>query len=173
MKRAILSYAILAAVVLIGTVSTAHATSITWTLNNVVFSDAGTASGTFSIDSVTGDLLTYDITTIQTTTGYTGYVYTPLTTSTPSFTSDSLSLFPTGSNAPEILAFIFQDSLSTPGLNLLLPSSYEEGSNCCGTFTRTVVGGYATAVPEPGTYTMMLAGLGLLGSSLRRKQLSA
>jgi hypothetical protein len=41
----------------------AQASVIDWTLQNVVFSDGGSASGTFSTDSATGDVLNFDITT--------------------------------------------------------------------------------------------------------------
>jgi hypothetical protein len=55
-----------------------QASVIDWTLEGVTFDDGGTASGTFSIDTSTGDLVSYDITT---TAGSTlgGMVYDPST----------------------------------------------------------------------------------------------
>jgi PEP-CTERM motif len=46
------------------------------------------------------------------------------------------------------------------------------GSNLVGQLERTVsVGGFSSvqAIPEPETYAMMVAGLGLLGFMLRRR----
>jgi hypothetical protein len=55
-----------------------QASIIDWTLEGVTFDDGGTASGTFSIDTSTGHLVSYDITT---TAGSTlgGTVYDPST----------------------------------------------------------------------------------------------
>ena len=40
-----------------------QASIIDWTLEGVTFDDGGTASGTFSTNSSTGDIVSYDITT--------------------------------------------------------------------------------------------------------------
>lgn len=52
--------------VLLAVSNLANASPIVWTLENVVFaSDNATASGTFTVDSVTGSLLAIDILTTQ------------------------------------------------------------------------------------------------------------
>ncbi len=155
----------------------AQAGPIVWTLQDVSFSDLGTASGTFTIDSATGDLLSWDVTTIQTTTGYTGFVYdSTLGTSTGDATADSIELYPQAPNAPSELVLTFENSLSTPGLDAIVTgsSSYETGSNCCQTFTRTVTSGDAAAsTPEPSSEALLLAGMGLLGLIARRSRKTA
>ena len=52
------------------------ASVINWTLEGVTFDDGGTASGTFSTDLSTGDIVSYDITT-TTGTAVLGAVYDP------------------------------------------------------------------------------------------------
>jgi hypothetical protein len=44
-------------------VSNAHASTIDWTLKNVTFNDGGVLTGTFSTDSASGDLLSYNLST--------------------------------------------------------------------------------------------------------------
>lgn len=56
LSRAILSAAVLAA-------SIASATPLTWTLQGVTYEDGATASGSFIIESTTGNMLSWDITT--------------------------------------------------------------------------------------------------------------
>jgi len=58
---AILARVILSTAVL--TASIAGATPLTWTLQGVTYEDGATASGSFIIESTTGDILSWDITT--------------------------------------------------------------------------------------------------------------
>jgi PEP-CTERM motif len=152
----------------------AQADPIVWTLENVAFSDAGTASGTFTIDSSTGDLLDWDVTTVQTTTGYTGFAYnSSLANSNGTATADSIQLYPAAPNAPHELNLLFSTSLLSPGVDSIVTgaSSFEDGSNCCQTFTRTVTSGEAVSVsPEPATGALLFAGIGLFGWMAQRRR---
>lgn len=153
------------------TATAAQADSITWTLQDVTFSDGGTASGTFTTDSTSGDLLSWDITTIQTTTSYTGWEYTPESSNLGADTSDSFTLDPDGLNSPTLLLLTFENPLTAAGLDAIVTgsSSIEEGQNCCQTFIRTVTSGDAiSSAPEPAEYAMLFGGLGLTGLVTRR-----
>jgi hypothetical protein len=141
------------------------AANIAYTFSGVTFSDGGTLNGTFTTNDAISSLLNYNITTSP-GIGI-GFNYTPATTN-----SSSTSL-------PSILV------LSTPSLNNILEVTFTgltaAGSPIrIGTFDsfeqtltnrRDIVAGSAIVgtVPEPETYAMMLAGLGLLGFAARRR----
>ncbi|WP_010215553.1 PEPxxWA-CTERM sorting domain-containing protein [Sphingomonas sp. PAMC 26621] len=145
----------------------ATATSIVWTLSGVEFSDGGTASGTFSIDSDTGAALGYDITTSAGTalcsyhyTDQDGFVFRDY------FTKNSIMFF-----NPEVTrytVFTFLKPL-TSGITNDISTAYSsyECRNCGD--ARFVISGFATSsIPEPATWTLMLAGFGLVGFALRK-----
>lgn len=157
-----------------------QAAVIDWTLEGVTFDDGGTASGTFSINSSTGHLVSYDITT---TAGSTlgGTVYDPSTApsvgygdygpnsfllitapGTTYITLEFLNPLTSGEIDPIVTGY---DSTTNTG-------SYE--CNNCFPF-RLVTAGEAISlpVPEAPTWTMMLvgfAGLGWVGYRFSRRQ---
>ena len=133
--------------------------------------DGGTASGTFSIDSDTAEPTDFDI---MTTTGsvYTGVNYSPLNSShgKEPYGQNSFYFFNSGSN--RIINFAFRIPLSNSASTVDLDdeTSYESITNGP---NRSVVGGSAvsmSAIPEPETYALLLAGLGASGFIARRRK---
>jgi len=59
----IIAFATICAALLVIAAMPARASVIDWTLQDVVFTNGGTASGTFSTDSATGDVLGFNIAT--------------------------------------------------------------------------------------------------------------
>lgn len=172
MKRFLLATA--ASVVALASAGSAQAASIVWTLSNVTFDDGATASGTFTVDSVTGQTTSVNI---STTAGLLS-----------AFTYDGMNsqifsnnLFPNSflaAHVPNIdryLNLTFTGLLTAPGSNPLAlgifpnPSSFE-CNNC--NVVRYAISGLATAaVPEPATWAMMIAGFGLVGAAMRRRSI--
>jgi hypothetical protein len=146
------------------------ASVINWTLEGVTFDDGGTASGTFSTDSSTGDIVSYDITT-TTGTAVLGAVYDP---SNAPFVANNVS----GPNSFRLvlgtglqyLNLTFQNPLTSGGIDPIVIGNYQasdtaqswECNNCFP--IRLVSAGEASslATPEPSTWAMMLVGFAAL-----------
>ncbi len=157
-----------------------QASVIDWTLEGVTFDDGGTASGMFSIDSSTGQLVSYDITTtLGSTLG--GTVYDPSTAPFVGYGvyGPNSFLLITGTGATYI-TLEFLNPLTRGGIDPIVTGydsitntgSYE--CNNCVPF-RLVTAGEATSasVPEAPTWTMMLvgfAGLGWVGYRFSRRE---
>ncbi len=158
----------------------ANASTIDWTLSGVTFDDTGTASGTFSTDSTTGNLIAYNITTTLGTT-LSGYVYDSTTSGIyGNNVFDPTSFLITGNNSfvPYInLAFV--NPLTSPGVYPLVPFDFNvfvgsyECDNCFQ--IRYVVSGEAvSSVPLPAALPLFATGLGALGLlGWRRKRKAA
>lgn len=147
-----------------------QASVIDWTLEGVTFDDGGTASGTFSIDSSTGHLVSYDITTTAgSTLGRT--VYDPSTAPFVGYGNygPNSFLLLTVSGATYI-TLEFLNPLTSGGIDPIVTGydfvtntgSYE--CNNCAPF-RVVTAGEAASspVPEPSTWAMMLVGFAAPG----------
>jgi hypothetical protein len=145
------------------------ASVIDWTLEGVTFDDGGTASGTFSTDSSTGNIVSYDITT----TPGSSLVGTEYDSTTAPFVANNQS----GPNSFALLTgglyinLTFLNPLTSPGIDPIVIGNYQasntakswECNNCSP--IRLIATGEAVSspVPEPSTWAMMLVGFAALG----------
>ena len=151
----------------------ALATPIVWTLNGAIFDDGAVATGTFTIESTTGALLDWNITT---TSGSTlpGFTYSPTTSmgSLDPFLVNpySILLLEDPGNV-RYLHLSFTSSFTVPGTIFFALGRPTAGSwecdNC--TAVRLFTAGTATSevVPEPAT--VLLLGTGLAAVAARRR----
>ena len=154
--------------------SPAVAGAIGYTLEGVTFNDGGAASGTFSIDSGSGNVLSYDI---MTTPGATlsGFEYN----GSSSFSEDNEyganSFLMEANDGSNYLTLQFASSLTGGGtISLDTGRSSYECNNCYP--YRLVTGGDATtsppvaaSAPEPASLVIFGAGLAGLGWVRRRR----
>jgi hypothetical protein len=142
--------------------------NITYSFSGVTFNDGGTLTGTFITNDTRTSLINYDILTSPNVN--IGFHYTP---GTSSFASSSLPFILVANTPPandHILQVTFSGlSAAGGGITIGAFDSFEQGLSGA---RRNIVSGsvIAAAVPEPETYAMLLAGLGLLGYIVRRKR---
>lgn len=148
--------------------------NINYTFSGVTFSDGGTLTGTFTTNDAINSLLSYNVTTSPGAGGL-GFTYTSGTSSSASTALPSIIVLNTPPGLEHILQVTFNPSLLATG-SPILPgnninfASFEQSL----TARRDIVSGSAVvataAVPEPETYALMLAGLGLVGFITHRRK---
>lgn len=177
-RAAVISYAVIACLCLVFASPAARADLI-FTLNDVVFDDSATATGTFTIN-VYGFLSDWNITTSD-GLQFTGFNYTPPLNPSINNPLDTVTVF--NRNNPDYLGYLqltFAESLTgvlaVPGYDPLVlgGASYEcdryqqvDGS-CTGNQRDVVSGGAVDPVPEPAS--LVLLGTGLLGLLAMRRR---
>ena len=147
-----------------------QASIIDWTLEGVTFDDGGTASGTFSTDSSTGDIVSYDITTTAGSTLLVGTVYDPSTAGAGNNEIGPNSFLLQTFVRPYINLTLL-NPLTSPGIDPIVIGTYQTSDSaksyeCDNCFPiRLVATGEATSfpVPEPSTWATMLVGFAALG----------
>lgn len=151
----------------------ARADVINWALQGVTFSDGGTASGNFSTDSVTGDVVGFNVTTTAgTKLGGTTYDASVAEVLNNFWTTDSFDLTQDVPGMIDYLELAFVNPLNvaaTDPLNTTAPRYSYECVRCYP--ARLVTAGEAVVlsptppaeVPEPATAAVLLAGLLGLG----------
>lgn len=156
----------------------AFASTIVWTLVGVTFQNGGTASGTFSTDSATGEVTSFNIKTSA------GSVFQAATYD--SNNSDIYAAFDNGFSANSfaiaaddlaflpIVNFAFLNPLTSTGENPLQVSfdlppaevAFECSDNTCAVVRYVITGsatGFVEAIPEPSTWAMLILGFVGLG----------
>lgn len=168
MLQKIAPFSMICVALLAITAMPARASVIDWTLQDVVFTDGGTASGTFSTDSATGDVLSFDVTTTS-GTELAGTVYDDTVAQVYNDFWGPNSFDLTDESAHVYLELGFADPLTAPETDLLVPSTGSYECNSCYPY-RLVVSGEAVAgepaqLPEPTTLGVFFVGLSGLGAA--------
>ena len=149
---------------------------VVWTINNATFDDGTTLHGTFTIDQY-GYLLNNFSFTTEAKGGFESFTYN----ASDSYYSNGTFYVDAQPQYQQDLHLVFTSSLLAPSAyNAIVGGgpSYEcqgpswgcENSPPTGGITRYIDGGFASAVPEPSTWAMMILGfLGVGFVSYRRK----
>jgi len=144
----------------------ASATDITFNLDNVKLVDGGTLTGWFTANLDTFDIVDFEITSSANST-FTGATYTKSGASSATLLPQYL--WATFSAGNSILLLNFKDAITPKGVELA-----NTGYEFAGGYSRATVSGslspLAAPVPEPATWAMMIGGLALVGSSMRRRK---
>ena len=148
--------------------------NINYTFSGVTFASGGTLTGTFTTNDAINSLLTWNITTSVDAANNFGFTYTPATSVNTATSLPYIIVLdaPTLANPINILEVTFAGGLTATGAPITIGAfdSFEQHN----TAHRNITAGSAIvavgAVPEPETYAMLLAGLGLLGFFARRRK---
>lgn len=162
---------LLIAIGLLSSVSNANAAIVTWTFDNIYFDNFGFASvilrGTLSYDADTNKFTNSTLDRTSSNLDPSFYV-NPISlgnTSNANGITFSDAGFPTGS-------LTFLTPLTNAGGTVFLSSgniTSPSGNVWSLRSEQSISAPLTSAVPEPETYAMMLAGLGLAGFAARRK----
>jgi hypothetical protein len=160
-------------------VVTANASLLTWNLEDFVFNDGGTASGSFTFDPTTGHYTNISIVTTAGTAqpGRSYDISDPVSQGNSTFLAVVNSANLASLNGSPFLAFQWAVPLTSTGgtVGVDLNSFHYEGTcanAACGGFAvdRFLVSGdITTAVPEPSTWAMMILGFFGIGFMAYRR----
>ena len=163
--------------VLLGSFACGANASVVWQLNNFVFNDATSATGSFVWDATTNTAISWNIVTVD--GGRPGVNYSSATGNFGTSSSIDVMYFSKGFDQFRIgLADL--NLLDTPAASLSLVSQNvgQTGANgfleCdnCGSFRLGQAGAFLSAssdVPEPSTIAMFGLAFGLIGVARLRK----
>jgi hypothetical protein len=140
----------------------AKASTITWTLSGVTFYDGSTATGWFKIDSVSGNLSAWDITTTFGGSGFFGAVYDSTLPGTPVFGLAGDTTIEVINASGNVLSLFFSKSFSLGGFDPISGLGFECLEDPCFDH-RYVMGGQAQATPLPPALPLFASGLGVMG----------
>jgi hypothetical protein len=152
-----------AVLALLSTARTASADFV-FTLSGVTLAGGGTLTGTFSTNNALNTLTGFDI-TASANGAFPGFHYT---TASSTVTAPNLPTFfqlDSPGSADE-LRLIFNGGLTSSGATLTTTSYEFESAGG----VRTVTSGRVTAVPEPGSLTLISGGLALSVAGLVRRR---
>ena len=158
------------------TVSSAKA-DIVWTLNNVAFNDTTTLNGSFTVN-VYGVVTAWDITSLD--GALTGYNYTPTINAGGTYPISNYVVFNHESPAYKgYLNLVFKNPLTVAGINPIVAggesyecAGYGSTSGACTSQSFRLIGenGFASSVPEPATWAMMILGFAGVGFMAYRRR---
>jgi hypothetical protein len=151
-----------------------HAAIIEWSLSGATMNDGGALSGTFSFDTTSGEVTTWDIVSTA-GSDLSGATYAP--DAGESATADGSSVTFIGSGPNESLQ-LTGFSPGTPGtFTPLGGAEFQEDLFGDGIVSRGVGGGTISSpvqgVPEPASWAFLIVGCGATGALLRRRRSQA
>ena len=171
MKRIVLALALCGSAVM---AAPAHA-AITFNVNGTFTTTAGgstpvgTLAGTFTTNDALSAVTGYNLVASAAGT-FTGYAYTPLTSSvTASVLPQQFFQLNSPGSVNELRLF-FNSGLSASGGTFNPIASYEAEPSGGIRFLSGSVSAVTAAVPEAGTWAMMIAGVGMVGGAMRRRK---
>jgi hypothetical protein len=150
------------------------AATVVWNFNNVVFG-GGPVTGTITADSDTNLVTAVDISAVDFGTPVKMY---QLSSASPNFQTNSSNFIRIWSTSPNL---VHQLSLKLAGtgtwgangstLALSTDSSFRRNTGACCDYFQSGNLTRVTAVPEPSSWAMLIAGFGIVGAAARRRRM--